>query len=109
MIRPQDIRPVGENELLIIWEDGHRSLYAAKDLRLQCACAYCVDEWTGVRVLVPDAIPADIRVREWSPVGHYGIRFQWSDGHNTGIYSFENLRRLCRCPSCAPGSGESPA
>ena len=34
-------------------------------------------------------------------VGRYAIRILWSDGHNTGIYSYELLRSLCPCAECA--------
>jgi DUF971 family protein len=34
-------------------------------------------------------------------VGTYGIRIRWSDGHGTGIYTFEILRALCGCPRCS--------
>jgi len=34
------------------------------------------------------------------PVGHYAIRIDWSDGHKTGIYSFEHFRRICPCEEC---------
>lgn len=95
-----DIRDVGQSELLITWEDEHRSLYPYKYLRLKCHCAHCVDEWNGQLLLDPANIPEDIRVVSWSSVGRYGIKFQWSDGHNTGIYSFELLRRLCPCSTC---------
>lgn len=44
----------------------------------------------------PDVSPLAIE-----PVGRYALRFQWSDGHATGIYTFEYLRELCPCPSCA--------
>ena len=33
-------------------------------------------------------------------VGNYAIRIQWSDGHSTGIYSYEHLRKVCPCPEC---------
>ena len=32
-------------------------------------------------------------------VGHYAIKIDWSDGHNTGIYSFDHLRKICPCAS----------
>jgi DUF971 family protein len=41
-------------------------------------------------------------------VGRYAIRFHWSDGHSTGIYTFEQLRELCPCPICA-GNAEAGA
>jgi DUF971 family protein len=34
------------------------------------------------------------------PVGSYAIRIHWSDGHNTGIYSYEHLRKICPCGVC---------
>ena len=34
------------------------------------------------------------------PVGNYAIRINWSDGHNSGIYSYEHFRRICQCAEC---------
>jgi DUF971 family protein len=34
------------------------------------------------------------------PVGNYGISIHWSDGHGTGIYRFDFLRRICPCKEC---------
>ena len=34
------------------------------------------------------------------PVGNYAIRINWSDGHNTGIYSYDHFRRICPCAEC---------
>ncbi len=34
------------------------------------------------------------------PVGNYAIRINWSDGHNSGIYSYEHFRRICPCDEC---------
>jgi DUF971 family protein len=61
-------------------------------LRLACRCAHCEDEWTGERRLEAGAIPADIRLLQFAPVGRYGYQLSWSDGHGTGIYTFERLR-----------------
>ena len=36
-------------------------------------------------------------------VGNYAIRIQWSDGHGSGIYSFEHLRNICPCEACQEG------
>jgi DUF971 family protein len=35
-------------------------------------------------------------------VGQYAVQPTWQDGHDTGIYSFDLLRRLCPCPECRP-------
>ena len=43
-----------------------------------------------------------VTIAEVEPVGHYAIRPKFSDGHDTGIYSWEYLRRVCQCPLCLP-------
>jgi len=91
-----------QNRLLIMWDDGHQSRYAPFELRLACPCAQCVDELTGQRVIRPEHVAPDIRPQEMRPVGRYGVSFQWSDGHGTGIYTFERLRELCQCERCRP-------
>lgn len=103
-MRPLDMRPVGETELLVLWDDGHRSLYSHSYLRLHCPCAQCIEEWTGKRLLRPETVPADVRPLAQSPVGNYAVRFRWSDGHETGIYAFDLLRAICPCPPCAARS-----
>ena len=91
-----------DDGLLIDWDGaGHRALYPARWLRLACACAECVEEMSGRRLLVPERVPADIRPLAVALVGGYGLRVEWSDGHNTGIYTFERLRQDCPCPRCA--------
>jgi len=70
------------------------SLFAVRALRLACACALCVDEWTGEETLDPAAVPEDIRPTRVKSVGRYAIGIDWSDGHETGIYPFERLRGL---------------
>jgi DUF971 family protein len=39
-----------------------------------------------------------------TPVGHYAYKITWSDGHDAGIYTLENLRAMCQCPECVGGS-----
>lgn len=97
-----DFYPVGDKELLISWDDGHRSLYRFDYLRLNCPCAACCDEWSGKRLVKLDQIPQNIKIQEFAPVGRYAVRFRWSDGHQTGIYGFEFLRKICPCGACAP-------
>lgn len=101
-IRPAEIRELGTKELLIVWQDGHRSLYPFPDLRRQCRCAACVEEWTGKLRLVPERVSEEVKPLKIRPVGNYAIRFDWSDGHSTGIYAFEYLRSICPCEGCRP-------
>lgn len=92
-----DARLVGEREFLLTWEDGHRSLYSFPYLRFLCPCAGCVDEHTGKRTIQKESVPDDIKSTEMAPVGRYAVKFRFSDGHQTGIYSFEYLRKICPC------------
>lgn len=90
-----------DDGVLVEWDAaGHRALFAARALRLACPCAECVEEMSGRPLLDPARVPADVRPLELSLVGSYGIRVRWSDGHGTGIFTFERLRRDCPCPRC---------
>ena len=94
---PTGIRQQDARQLAITWGDGHESVYDVRELRLACACASCVDEWTGEERLDPASVPEDVRPVEIHPVGRYAIQIDWSDGHTTGIYAFRRLRALCPC------------
>ena len=94
-IEPREIMQEGESQLRISWMDGRECLYEAPDLRRACPCAQCVNEWTGQRVLQPEAISDELKIADISIVGRYALSFRWSDGHETGIYSFRYLRELC--------------
>ena len=93
-ITPVEIRQSGERELAIRWADGRETIYDVRDLRLACACARCVDEWSGEQRLDPASVPADVKPLRIERVGRYAIQIEWSDGHASGIYPFERLRRL---------------
>lgn len=86
--------------VLIAWKDGHRSDYTAKYLRINCACAECVEEWSQRQLLDPASVVADLRAEDHLLVGRYAVQFLWSDAHFTGIYPFDLLRRLCPCEEC---------
>lgn len=91
-------REIGPDEtgarLRIEWADDHVSIFEPRALRLSCPCAACVDEMTGERMLTPGMIPEGIHPTAIHYVGRYAIQFVWSDGHETGIYPFDYLRRL---------------
>ena len=99
-MQPLEWRPVGETEIFISWDDSHRSLYPYRYLRLNCPCAACRDEWSGLRLITLDKIPEDIKPLEMVPVGLYAFRFRWNDRHESGIYGFDFLRGICPCDAC---------
>ena len=90
---PEAIDVTARNEIRILWQGGVQATIPAKGLRDFCPCASCVEEGTGVKILDPATIPDDIRPLSIDPVGSYAVQIQWSDGHNSGIYSWEILRR----------------
>ena len=82
------------DDLTVEWRDGVVSHYPFFALRDACPCAECIDELSGQKVLDPSTIQKDIYIRSADYVGRYALRFDWSDGHNSGIYSFRFLREL---------------
>ena len=93
-IEPREIQQEGEAGLRITWADQHTSRYTAPAMRRSCPCAGCVNEWTGERTLRPESISDELTIRDLSVVGRYALNFKWSDGHDSGIYSFRYLREL---------------
>jgi DUF971 family protein len=89
-----------DDGVLIEWTAEHRALYPARELRLACPCAGCVDEMSGRALLNPATVPADVRPVSLALVGAYGLGVQWSDGHGTGIYTFQRLLSVCPCADC---------
>jgi ATP-binding protein involved in chromosome partitioning len=80
--------------LSLLWQDGHRDDLDVRDLRLACRCALCIEEMSGRKLLDPRTVQADVSPRKITSIGHYAIQFDWSDGHNSGIYAFNDLREL---------------
>jgi DUF971 family protein len=100
---PVEIKKTGAREITVRWDDGHASIYPIKFLRSECACANCVNEVTGARMLDPKTVADDITVTKAEHVGRYGVKFTFSDRHDDGIYTWERLRMLCPCPECEAG------
>jgi DUF971 family protein len=101
-IAPLEIAPTDdEQRLRVRWRDGHTSEFDPRFLRLRCPCAGCVEEMTGRPLLRPETVPADVYPLAIRYVGRYALQFDWSDGHRTGIYPFDQLRRICPCAECA--------
>ena len=93
---PIEVGRAGQHDIQIRWNDGSESTYIARRLRLECPCAHCVDETTGKRILKEPAVPLDVHPTAIEPVGRYGISVYWSDGHSTGIYTWEKLYTLAQ-------------
>ena len=55
------------------------------EVRSECPCATCRNEWTGERMLDPASIPGDLKLTGMDNIGTYAVQFAWSDGHSSGI------------------------
>ena len=94
-VEPREIMQEGDAALRVTWGDERACTYTAPQLRRACPCAQCVNEWTGERTLKPEAVSEELTIEDVEIVGRYALTFRWSDGHQTGIYSFRLLRELC--------------
>lgn len=108
-LSPTLVKRVSPTLTDVTWNDGHSSSYPSWYLRENCPCAACVEEFTGARRIAQGSIPAALERRDVEAVGRYALSFRWSDGHSTGIYTFDFLRRLCPCPQCLPQGLEEPS
>jgi DUF971 family protein len=114
---PQDVRkkPIdvkvhvttGEG-VEVTWSDGHTSRYPFYYLRDLCPCALCNDE-REKKARLRASPAASIELPMYKPrvtaksaaaMGNYAVQITFSDGHATGIYSFEHLREICPCDAC---------
>jgi ATP-binding protein involved in chromosome partitioning len=94
-----------DDGLLIEWDQsGHQALYPARALRLACPCAACIEEMSGRPLLDPATVPENVRPVTLALVGAYGLKISWSDGHSTGIYTFDRLLQSCPCNGCRGAS-----
>jgi len=85
------------------WADGHRTQYKAVSLRWMCPCAFCRGEagTPGWLDSMPTLTAEQTQLVALKLIGQYALAPTWADGHDTGYYTFEALRRGCTCETCA--------
>jgi DUF971 family protein len=88
--------------LAVTWSDGRACTYPLSLLRTMCPCALCKTVRAGEKekkktslTILPGNFSGPLAVTHAELVGNYALRIDWSDGHNSGIYSFEYLRSIC--------------
>lgn len=96
-MKPLDIQPIGA-ELAIKWDDGREDFIPLEKLRRACPCAGCKGEMDILGNLYKNPekpyAPNSFELARITSVGGYAIQPVWADGHNSGIFSFEYLRRV---------------
>jgi DUF971 family protein len=95
-LEPSNIQQIG-NELAIQWNDGAESYLDLQFLRRACPCAACGGEPDVLgNILRPSVSYSDnsFELAGFQIVGGYALQPTWRDGHSTGLYSFQYLRRI---------------
>lgn len=100
-VYPVKLNRTDDRHIEIVWSDDFQQRTSYRHLRDHCPCATCrqPDEPkqanAGLKVLTAaETMPLEILAM--SPVGNYAYNVQFSDGHNTGIFTFDLLRSLGR-------------
>ena len=98
--QPTKLELMDDNRLLIQWSDGQQRRYGVAELRSGCPCATCREKRSqpepspGMLPILSAEEAQPLTLLGMKPVGHYAYSLNFSDGHDTGIYTFEELRRL---------------
>ncbi|HUC54185.1 MAG TPA: DUF971 domain-containing protein [Candidatus Cybelea sp.] len=94
----------------ITWADGHLSHYEFAYLREECPCATCNEAREKKASLGASSFKSSPVLPMFKPrpraqaatvVGNYAVQISFTDGHSTGIYSYDHLRNICPCAECA--------
>jgi len=96
-VHPVDLQPIG-NELAIRWNDGTESFLKLETMRRHCPCAGCRGETDVMGNLYKSPSrpysPDSFILRQLPLVGGYAVQPVWGDGHATGIFSWDYLKRV---------------
>jgi DUF971 family protein len=96
---PTALRREGDG-LAIQWSDGSSGVIPFRELRAACPCATCNEERSQPANPLKVLSPQEVAAGPPQPVamprrGYYAYQIVWNDGHDTGIYTLEQLRFLC--------------
>jgi DUF971 family protein len=99
-VQPIQLELAAPDRLRIVWSDGEIREYAVRELRDKCPCATCREKRnappaaSALLPIVTDAETRPLRITAMKPVGNYAYSIDFSDGHDTGIYTLEALRGM---------------
>ena len=94
-LAPKHIRARQQEGLFEVeWPQGPVDRLPYRFLRGRCPCAACVDEMTGERIVDVENVPETVRPAALDYAGNYALKIRWDDGHDTGLYTWDYLRKL---------------
>lgn len=104
-VTPEKIERKGDSGLNIWWSDGSRREYSVYELRNGCPCATCREkkrakeneQAAGKPKGLPILSAAELqplRIVRMLPVGNYAYNIAFTDGHDSGIFTFDLLQEL---------------
>ena len=99
-VLPTKLELAGEDRLRITWSDSRVREYSVRELRDKCPCATCREKRNAPPppptqlAILSDAETRPLRLIAMNPVGNYAYSIDFSDGHDTGIYTLESLREM---------------
>ena len=85
------------DEMAFAWSDGAETFLSLEKLRRACPCAACQGEPDVTGLVIRPRVtfsPNSFELRRFEKIGGYALQFFWADGHSTGIYAYEYLRKL---------------
>ncbi len=86
---------IKNHKLHIKWNDNSSSEIGLKNLRINCPCAHCgKDREEQSETYIPLFSDEQLEISEINLVGSYAVGIKWKDGHNTGIFEFNKLKKL---------------
>ena len=91
-----NVQLIGQ-ELAVQWNDGSESYFDLERLRRACPCAACGGEPDVLgNIIRPNVVYTEgsFQLKAFNVVGGYALQPRWADGHDSGLYSFQYLRRL---------------
>jgi DUF971 family protein len=101
-VYPTQLKRLDDGRLEMTWSDGEQRRYRVGELRKACPCATCREKRSAedgdkmktlLKVISPEEAQP-LMVQHMEPVGNYAYKITYSDGHDTGIYTFDHLRAL---------------
>lgn len=99
-VQPTDLKLLSPDRLQITWSDGEVREYAVRELRDNCPCASCLEKRrsppppSSELPVISQAEAAPLQISAMKPTGHYAYSIEFSDGHDTGLFTLEHLREL---------------